>query len=423
MQRIGVGGRRADTVNDVISLLITAALLLAVALAINDAASVDWGIESDLPLRQTDPMDVRDEAPVAPVSPPTGRDRATLRRVAMYAMAIVVPVLVVVVLVPWRDDVSVSLALSLQLLVVVTIAAVGGLWPGLVAAVAAPMLVNWFLVPPYESFHIGDRQNEITLVVFLAAAGAVSAFVSYSAARAARSERARVAAETAALEQSDELRGALLRAVSHDLRTPLAGIKAAVSSLREPDIEWSDTDRRDFLETIEANTDRLTGIITNLLDLSKLQAGTVEPTIRDTALGDVVAAALDSIDAGADVEIDLPDGSVAVRTDPALLERVIANLVANAIEWSPSSVRIAATNGGDRVRLAIVDHGPGIEPDQRLQVRQPFQRRGDARSGGVGLGLAIADQMATTVGGTLALAETPGGGLTAIVELPASDAG
>lgn len=314
--------------------------------------------------------------------------------------------------VPWRHD---------QHARDDVIAAVGGLWPGLVAAIAAPLLVNWFLVPPYGTFQIGDRQNEVTLVVFLAVAGLVSAFVSISAGRAAAAERGRVEAETTALAQSDALRASLLRAVSHDLRTPLASIKAAASSLREPDIVWSPEDQADFLETIEQNTDRLTTVITDLLDLSKLQAGAIEPAIADTSVEEVVAAALHSIDADEDVRLELPDDLVEVRTDPVLLERVVANLVANAIHFSPAGhpVRIAADQAGDRVELAIVDHGPGIAPDQRTHVRRPFQRLADAGPGGVGLGLAIADQMTTVVGAELRLRDTPGGGLTAVIDLPA----
>jgi two-component system sensor histidine kinase KdpD len=256
----------------------------------------------------------------------------------------------------------------------------------------------------------------------LAVAGAVSAFVSISAARAAAAERRQLAAETAALARSDELRASLLRAVSHDLRTPLASIKASVSSLREPDIAWSETDRADFLETIETNTDRLTGIITDLLDLSRLQAGAVQPNLTDASVEEVVAAALDSIDAGDEVRIDLPEDLADVRTDPVLLERVVANLVANAIKWSPPmrDIRIGADRAGDRVELFIIDHGPGIAADQRTLVRRPFQRVTDTGAGGVGLGLAIADQMSTAVGADLRLQDTPGGGLTAVVDLPAS---
>ena len=400
-------------------MFVTIALLVAFVIVINEAAQVDWS---------PDVFETGERETGAVVEPAPSIDSASRppmpgrRRILGFVAAVLIPVVVVAVLVPWREDVSVSLALSLQLLGVVTVAAVAGLWPGLVAAITAPLLVNWFLVPPYGSFHIGDRQNEVTLVVFLAVAGAVSAFVSISAARAAAAERRQLAAETAALARSDELRTSLLRAVSHDLRTPLASIKASVSSLREPDIAWSETDRADFLETIETNTDRLTGIITDLLDLSRLQAGAVQPNLTDASVEEVVAAALDSIDAGDEVRIDLPEDLADVRTDPVLLERVVANLVANAIKWSPAmrDIRIGADRAGDRVELFIIDHGPGIAADQRALVRRPFQRVTDTGAGGVGLGLAIADQMSTAVGADLRLQDTPGGGLTAVVDLPAS---
>ena len=293
--------------------------------------------------------------------------------------------MVVAGLVPWREDVSVSLALSLQLLGVVTVAAVAGLWPGLVAAITAPLLVNWFLVPPYESLHIGDRQNEVTLVVFLAVAGAVSAFVSISAARAAAAERRQLAAETDALARSDALRASLLRAVSHDLRTPLASIKASVSSLREPDIEWSETDRADFLETIENDTDRLTGIITDLLDLSKLQAGAVQPDLTDASAGRSGRRRARQHRRRRRGPHRPPRGS---GRRP---HRSRYSWSGSSPIWSPmpshgrhplQHVRIGADRAGDRIELFIIDHGPGIDPDQRTLVRRPFQRVDDAAAGG-----------------------------------------
>ena len=177
---------------------------------------------------------------------------------------------------------------------------------------------------------------------------------------------AAVAAQADALEQADELRTALLRAVSHDLRTPLAGIKASVSSLRQRDIEWSPEARDDFLETIEDETDRLTSIVTNLLDLSRLQAGALRPALRPVALEEVLPAALHSLgDRADDVELDLPADLPDVEADPALLERVIANLVANAITWSPPdrAVRVGAVAASRHGAAADHRPRPGHPPE------------------------------------------------------------
>lgn len=432
-----------------------------------------------------------------------------------------------------RDDLSVATSLSLYLLAVVAITAAGGAVPGLLAAVAAPLLANWFLIPPYHTFRIADGENVLELVVFLSVAAIVSSFVSISARRAVEAERARreaatlasltvsgqldlpdvvveqlrrafhldgvavlapgdepmqvlasagdaphrpsdaddvqplssgfvvvtrgpalgaddhrvmraflgqlsraleqqrlreIAAEAEALARADELRTAMLRAVSHDLRSPLASIKASVSSMRQPDVEWPTEARDDFLASIEDETDRLTSIVTNLLDLSRLEAGVLRPVLRSTSMEEIVPAALHAVGAAGDrVVIELPPDLPEVQTDPALLDRVMANLVGNALRWSPPGrrVRVQAHRTGSDVQVHVIDHGPGIPAAQRAVVVQPFHRLDDSgASGGLGLGLAIADRFVAAVGGSLELRDTPGGGLTAVVILPvAADGG
>jgi two-component system sensor histidine kinase KdpD len=231
-----------------------------------------------------------------------------------------------------------------------------------------------------------------------------------------------VAAEADALSRADELRTAILRAVSHDLRTPLATIKASVSSLRQRDVEWPIDVRDEFLASIEDETDRLTSIVSNLLDLSRLQAGVLRPVLRPASLEEVVPAAIQSLgQRAAGVEIDLPSDLVDVAVDPALLERVVANLVANAIAWSPpgSAVRVLAHARDRSVQVHVVDHGPGIRPKDRAVVLQPFHRLDDTGNpSGIGLGLAIADGLTRAMGGHLELRDTPRGGLTAVVVVP-----
>ncbi|MYY07644.1 DUF4118 domain-containing protein [Streptomyces sp. SID4919] len=229
-------------------------------------------------------------------------------------------------------------------------------------------------------------------------------------------ERARTLAE------GNRIRTALLAAVSHDLRTPLAAIKAAVSSLRSDDVAWSDDDEAELLAAIEEGADRLDNLVGNLLDMSRLQTGTVQPLIREIDLDEVVPMALGGVPEGS-VGLDIPESLPMVRVDPGLLERAVANIVENAVKYSPEGQRVlvAASTLGDRVELRVVDRGPGVPDDAKDRIFEPFQRYGDApRGAGVGLGLAVARGFAEAMSGTLAAEDTPGGGLTMVLTLTAA---
>jgi len=251
----------------------------------------------------------------------------------------------------------------------------------------------------------------------------LNAFVFQLAAAIDRRRIGAQAAQAAALAEADELRSALLQAVSHDLRTPLAGIKASASSLRQPDIHWSDTDRDEFLRTIEDETDRLAALVGNLLDMSRIQAGAVMPASRPVGLEEVVPAAVAGLGPRAQiVVVAVPESLPPVDADPALLERVVANLVDNAVAHSPpdAPVRVEAGEVGDRVLVRVVDRGPGIPAAERERVFQPFQRKGDSsrsRGAGVGLGLAVARGFTRAMGGDLVVDDTPGGGTTMVLDL------
>ena len=200
----------------------------------------------------------------------------------------------------------------------------------------------------------------------------LSAFGAQLAAALERSRLSTAAASAGALVQANELRTALLQAVSHDLRTPLAAIKASVSSLRQDDVEWTDDEAAEFLAAIEEQTDRLTALVGNLLDMSRLQAGVLEPQFRAVAFDEVVPAALAGLsDGGATVDAELPETLPPVQADPALLERVVANLLENAVNASggePVHVLACPVNGG--VSLHVVDRGPGIpRADRRARLR------------------------------------------------------
>jgi two-component system sensor histidine kinase KdpD len=253
----------------------------------------------------------------------------------------------------------------------------------------------------------------------------LNAFVAQLAAAIDRRRVGAQAAQAAALAEANELRKALLQAVSHDLRTPLAGIKASASSLRQPDIEWSDADRDEFLSTIEDETDRLTTLVGNLLDMSRIQAGAVAPATRRVGLEEVVPAALAGLGPRAsNVRVDVPESLPPVVADPTLLERVVANLVENAVAHSPEGapVRVEAGEVGGQVLIRVVDRGAGIPRDQRERVFHPFQRMDDSPShgAGVGLGLAVAHGFTVAMGGELTIDDTPGGGTTMVIELKAA---
>ncbi|MFI7139304.1 ATP-binding protein [Streptomyces massasporeus] len=224
------------------------------------------------------------------------------------------------------------------------------------------------------------------------------------------------------LAEGNRIRTALLAAVSHDLRTPLAGIKAAVTSLRSEDVEWSEEDRAELLEGIEEGADRLDHLVGNLLDMSRLQTGTVTPLIREIDLDEVVPMALGGVPEGS-AGLDVPETLPMVAVDPGLLERAVANLVENAVKYSPSGapVLVAASALADRVEVRVVDRGPGVPDEAKERIFEPFQRHGDApRGAGVGLGLAVARGFAEAMGGTLNAEDTPGGGLTMVLTLRAA---
>ncbi|MFD1929878.1 ATP-binding protein [Nonomuraea mangrovi] len=242
---------------------------------------------------------------------------------------------------------------------------------------------------------------------------------------ALRQKRLQEEAEQARpLAEADRMRTALLAAVSHDLRTPLASAKAAVDSLRSTEIDWSPEDREELLATADESLGRLDRLVANLLDMSRLQAGVLGVALQPVALEEVVPRAIDDLGplrerVDGDISIELPE----IVADPALLERVLANLMANAVRYSPPGERvlITASRHREHVEIRVIDRGPGIPPEAHERVFMPFQRLGDRDShAGVGLGLALSRGLVEAMGGTLAPDETPGGGLTMILTMPIS---
>jgi two-component system sensor histidine kinase KdpD len=231
-----------------------------------------------------------------------------------------------------------------------------------------------------------------------------------------------------AIAKADELRRSLLSAVSHDLRTPLAGAKAAVSSLRAEDVGFSPEDTAELLATVEESIDQLTALVGNLLDSSRLAAGAVSPRLNRVYLEEAVQRALVGVSKGANgfartgldrIKVEVNDA--VVLADSGLLERVLGNLIDNALRYAPDSViRINAARVGARVLLNVADEGPGIARGTEDQMFEPFQRLGDYdNTTGVGLGLSVARGFVEAMGGTVQVTDTPGGGLTVVIDLAA----
>ncbi|WP_298458087.1 DUF4118 domain-containing protein [uncultured Cellulomonas sp.] len=371
------------------------------------------------------------------------------RRAAVLICSVGLPA-TTAVLVAFRDQLALGSVLLVYLLVVVVVAAVGSLVPGLLAALVSFGLGNWFFTPPLHTLTVAGRDDLLELVVFAGAAVTVSAIVELAARDRAEHQRmlAEQAARTRELAAEDRVRSALLAAVGHDLRTPLAGIKAALSSLRQDDVDWDDASRARLLATADESTDRLTRLVTNLLDITRLRADAVTARPAPVALDEVVVRAL-LADHHAAVRVDVADDLPFVLTDAALLERVVANLVENAVRFTApgtpvdlraevvpaSDPRQDGPAAGEAVALHVVDHGPGVAPEDRAGLFAPFRQLGDRSELGdrsrpgdrgtgshVGLGLAIVEGFCEAMGAEVRPSTTPGGGLTMTVTLPVAAA-
>lgn len=244
----------------------------------------------------------------------------------------------------------------------------------------------------------------------------------------------RMSAQTAQAQrraEATELRTALLSALGHDLRTPLTSTKAAIGSLRDPELRLSTQDTAELLATIEESTDRLTGLVANLLDSSRLATGAVAPHLTPIGYDEVVAKALSSLIDTTSIEVDVDEQLPRVLADAGLLERVIANLVDNALRHGRAApekrlptprdeppVAIRASEYSGHVELHVADHGPGLPRGSSESAFTPFQQLGDRATNGIGLGLSVAKGFTEAMGGTIRADDTPGGGLTVVISLP-----
>ena len=321
---------------------------------------------------------------------------------------------------------------------VLLIATVWGLWLGIGTAVLSALVFNFFYLPPLRTFTINAQHDIVALVVFVIVAIASGTLAELARARAAESERRRGEADRAlreaaelaaerdrmreeaieaeALRRSDELKTSLLRAVSHDLRTPLTAIIAAGAALDSPSVTAAE--RRELSDAVVDEGQRLSRLVENLLDVSRLEAGAAEPHREPVELGDLLMAARESIGPYGDhVRLSLDDDLPALRADPTQLERAFANLLENAVvhgEGQPVLVRSRLV--GPRLVVRVVDRGPGIPESQRERIFEPFYRAPGATPGsGSGLGLAIARGFIEANGGEVEVESLPGQGSSFVV--------
>jgi two-component system, OmpR family, sensor histidine kinase KdpD len=325
----------------------------------------------------------------------------------------------------------------LYLLAIIPVAVAWGIVYAVGTAIASMLCFNFFFLPPLYTLTLEDSRNWFALLVFLVTAVVVSELASRSRRRAEEAEaallalrelteeRERLAAEALeaeALRRSDAMKTALLRTVSHDLRSPLMAILTSAGALAHDEFSLPEEDRRELFETILGEAERLSQLVSNLLDLSRLQAGAAAPDPGDWPVDDIVLQAVDGVEAGSRVEVALPeDDAPLVHADLHQAERILANLVENALRYSPADepVRLQVRVTGSEVLVRVVDHGPGIPSGEAERIFEPFQhgsRRGS--TSGAGLGLAIARGFAEANGGRVWVESHAGQGATFVLALP-----
>jgi two-component system sensor histidine kinase KdpD len=350
-------------------------------------------------------------------------------------------------LLPVRDKITTATAALVLVVPVALGVAVGGLPAVPLGVVAGFLTFDFVFIPPYYTFYVTAWEDWVSLVVY-ACVGCTIGVVVARLRRAQREAEARRAeaqvlsaereglieetSRVRLLEEVDRLRAALMGSVSHDLRTPLASIKASISDLADPTLQLSDEDRATLLRTTEEETDRLTRLVTNLLDMSRIQAGALVPHRSATPLDELIAAVatrLAPMFAEHRLAIDVADGLPLVDVDYLLMEQVLSNLLENAARYTPAgtvvtvraeAVGFPSAGGPGEVEAAVIDHGPGVAEEERDRIFDEFYRpRVEGRGPvGTGMGLAIVKGIVEAHGGRIRLEPTPGGGATFAFRIP-----
>jgi two-component system sensor histidine kinase KdpD len=306
----------------------------------------------------------------------------------------------------------------LYLLAVLPVAVLYGLGYALAVSIASMLAFNFFFLPPLHTFALTDSENWVALAVFVVTAAVVSEL----ATRARR--RGFAAAEADMLRRSDAAKTAILHAVSHDLRSPLTAIRVAGEGLESQSLQLADSDRAALFETIRLETARLDRLVANLLDLSRLEAGAARAQQELWPVDELVSRALDALGGDASrVSVTLDGEAPLVRVDAAQLERVLANVLENALRFSSPSdpVELVVSSTGDEVLVRITDRGPGLEPESLERIFEPFEH-GRGGGEGTGLGLAIARGFAEANGSQVWAEPRPGSGAAFVLAMPSAAA-
>lgn len=353
---------------------------------------------------------------------------------------------VVAALVPLRVEATRTTPALALVMVVVAVALLGGASGAVVTAFVAAVAFNLAFIPPYWTFEVDVVEDIVALAVFTAVAVVVGTLVAREARqrRAAEehgaelqtlndrfatvaAERERLAAEAtrlAVLEQVDEARAALLRSVSHDLRTPLSTIRAVTSDLRAG-AEYDDETRDELLDLVVDEAERLDRIVANLLSMSRIEAGAFQPRRQAVALDDLIGASvarLASVLRHQKVSVDVPDGLPLADADFSQLDQVVSNLLENAARHSPvpSTISVGASAQNGMLAVAVEDEGPGVPPADRALVFQPFWHGSGASTSGLGLSICLA--IVSAHGGAIRV-EDGAVGARFVFTVPAHDAG
>ena len=328
---------------------------------------------------------------------------------------------------------------------ILLISIVWGLRLGLLASLASAVAFNFFHIPPLHRFTIAAEQNWVALIAFAIVALASSAVAGLARAQAVEAERRRAEADRAlaesaelarerdrmqaemveaeALRRSDELKTALLRSISHDLRTPLTSMIAGGAALGSD--STTAEERAELSAAIIAEGERLSRLVENLLDMSRLEAGKAEPHREQTDVAEVLDAAREAIAEPARVRLAIDAGLPTVHADAAQLERAFANLLENAIRHGDERpVLVRSKLVGEKIVVRVVDQGPGIPESDRRRIFEPFEHgAAGGGGGGSGLGLAIAKGFVEANGGQIGVESLPGQGSSFVVSLPCAAGG
>ena len=363
-----------------------------------------------------------------------------MRRVLPYAVALVAVGFVTLLIGAFEARWHIANISLLYLIVVLATATRAGRGPAVSASLAAFLAFNWFFVEPVHTLRVADPNEWFALLIFLLTAmitGQLAADQRDRAREAAARERETVtlyeerdrlrqsATEAEVLRRADELKTALLGAVSHDLRTPLASIIASAGSLRQADVAWTDAERETFLGDIEGEARRLARIVANLLDLSRVESGTLRPErgwYDLAALVDDVLGRLRASTGQHRVQVTASDDLPPVPLDYVEIDQVLSNLIENAVRYTPAGteIRITLEHDATDAVVTVSDAGPGVPETALAHLFDPFVRAAQRKGspGGVGLGLAIARGLVEAHGGRITATNRPEGGVTFRFTLP-----